>query len=245
MKQRIKAMSLLLAMLILGCAFAGCGGKAIDANTGAKEYDVEIAGAEATQPVSVPTEVPTPDPNEIRYFEGGELEAIIARNEYSSDERRIFVESALSLVGKVTYFWGGKSYSMGPDPAWGEMRKVTSPGDPTTGQTIPYGLDCSGFILWCGIQLGHGNNWASKNIGEGTWHQWQRSEAVDMSELRPGDIAFKYAYPGADTNHIGIVVGFLENGEPVMAHCSSTAGKVVVSTAADTFSIYRKLNFMD
>lgn len=77
-----------------------------------------------------------------------------ARSEYSTEAQRTLAESALMLVGKVNYFWGGKSYTVGWDDRWGKPAEVTSPGHSTSGTTIPYGLDCSGFVLWCYIQLG-------------------------------------------------------------------------------------------
>jgi len=61
-----------------------------------------------------------------------------------SKERRAVVEQALSLVGKVNYFWGGKSLAFGWDDRWGQLAKVTADGSSTTGTYRPYGLDCSG-----------------------------------------------------------------------------------------------------
>ena len=59
-------------------------------------------------------------------------------------ERRAVVETACRLVGKVNYFWGGKSLVIGWDSRWGELRQVTAAGSSTTGTYRPYGLDCSG-----------------------------------------------------------------------------------------------------
>ena len=41
-----------------------------------------------------------------------------------SPERRAVVETACKLVGKVTYFWGGKSRVIGWDSRWGTLQKV-------------------------------------------------------------------------------------------------------------------------
>ena len=57
-------------------------------------------------------------------------------------------QSALSQVGRVGYFWGGKSLRMGPDPRWGMLTRVTSAGSDTSGLLLPYGLDCSGLVSW-------------------------------------------------------------------------------------------------
>lgn len=61
-----------------------------------------------------------------------------------SMERRMVVTYALALVGKVDYFWGGKSLMLGWDDRWGELTEVTAEGSATTGTEQPYGLDCSG-----------------------------------------------------------------------------------------------------
>lgn len=61
-----------------------------------------------------------------------------------SPERRAVIKTACSLVGKVNYFWGGKSLVMGWDSRWGTMQKVTADGSSSTGTYRPYGLDCSG-----------------------------------------------------------------------------------------------------
>ena len=85
---------------------------------------------------------------EYRILDDAEIQQMSARSEYSTEAQRTLAESALMLVGKVNYFWGGKSYTVGWDDRWGKPAEVTSPGHSTSGTTIPYGLDCSGFVLW-------------------------------------------------------------------------------------------------
>ncbi len=65
-----------------------------------------------------------------------------------SPERRAVVETACQLVGKLNYFWGGKSLVLGWDDRWGTLRQVTAAGSPTTGTYRPYGMDCSGYVDW-------------------------------------------------------------------------------------------------
>ena len=50
-----------------------------------------------------------------------------------SPERRAAVETACKLVGKVNYFWGGKSLVIGWDSRWGTLREVTAAGNSTSG----------------------------------------------------------------------------------------------------------------
>lgn len=53
-------------------------------------------------------------------------------------QRQAVVELALSLEGKVPYFWGGKSLTIGWDDRWGTSKKVTAPGNSSAGQYRPY-----------------------------------------------------------------------------------------------------------
>ena len=42
------------------------------------------------------------------------------------EERVNVISAAYSLVGKVGYFWGGKSTVIGEDPGWGTSEKVSA-----------------------------------------------------------------------------------------------------------------------
>ena len=148
---------------------------------------------------------------------------------------RAVTESAVSLVGKVHYFWGGKYDKFGPDPSWGEPRTVTSEGSANTGKELPWGLDCSGFVTWAFIQAGY----TAGEIGHGTWNQWFASNEISLLELRPGDLVFQNPYPGSGGNHVGICVGRL-NGQPVAAHCSSAEDNVVVTYVSGIFNYARR-----
>ena len=65
-----------------------------------------------------------------------------------SEARREVVLTAYQLLGKVHYFWGGKSLIIGWDSRWGMPMKVTAEGSSTTGTVRPFGLDCSGMVDW-------------------------------------------------------------------------------------------------
>ena len=43
-----------------------------------------------------------------------------------SEERVNVIAAAYSLVGKVGYFWGGKSTVIGMDPSWGAVQQVSA-----------------------------------------------------------------------------------------------------------------------
>ena len=141
------------------------------------------------------------------------------------------VEAAESLVGKVNYFWGGKSLAMGWDERFGRDMEVTSPGSSSTGTIRPFGLDCSGFVTWVFVNAGMPAETIESTIGHGTTAQWNVSTSIPASTAMLGDFAF-LATPGTrKVNHIGIVVGRKADGQIVVAHCSSGANNVSIATA--------------
>ena len=147
-----------------------------------------------------------------------------------SERRRAVVEKAYSLLGKVNYFWGGKSSAIGWDSRWGKPTRVTAAGSRTTGTIRPYGLDCSGFVDWVfnnslGYVIGHGGGAAS---------QHDYCKPISWSEAQPGDLVF---YPG-DT-HVGVFVGKDSNGDPLIIHCASSQNNVVLTGLQGFVSIGR------
>lgn len=147
-----------------------------------------------------------------------------------SAQRKAVVEKAYSLLGKVNYFWGGKSSAIGWDSRWGKPTRVTAAGSRTTGTIRPYGLDCSGFVDWVfnnslGYVIGHGGGAAS---------QHDYCKPISWSEAQPGDLVF---YPG-DT-HVGVFVGKDSNGDPLIIHCASSQNNVVLTGLQGFVSIGR------
>lgn len=152
-------------------------------------------------------------------------------------ERKEMVEIAKSIVGKVNYFWGGKSNAINWDNRWGKYQEVTSPGSSTTGTQRLFGLDCSGYVSWVFINMGL----PIETIGHGTTAQWNASTSIPDSSVMPGDLAFLAAPGTRKVNHIGIVVSKEEDGDILVAHCSSGANKVVITTAESVgFLFYRR-----
>ena len=93
-----------------------------------------------------------------------------------SEERVAIVAAACSLIGKVGYFWGGKSYAIGWDGRWGEQQTVSVSGSKSSGTVRSYGLDCSGFVAWAYC---NGLDGEDAGIGSHTTTQWNASEMVD------------------------------------------------------------------
>ena len=65
-----------------------------------------------------------------------------------SPERRAVLETACRLVGKVNYFWGGKSSTIGWDDRWGTLQKVTARVALPPGPTGPLAWTAPDF--WTG-----------------------------------------------------------------------------------------------
>lgn len=149
-----------------------------------------------------------------------------------SPEREAVVRTACSLVGKVNYFWGGKSLVLGWDSHWGQLRQVTAAGSSTTGTYRPYGMDCSGFVDW----VFYNQSGGSYIIGHGGGATMQHSYCTDIpwTDAQPGDLVF---YP--DNSHVGIVGGWDANGELLIIHCASGYNNVVITGKEGFTSIGR------
>ena len=162
--------------------------------------------------------------------------------EYMPDDliinRDLIVEKSESLVGKVNYFWGGKSSALDWDNRWGTQVEVTSVGSLSTGQIKSFGLDCSGYVTWVFINMGLNVESINETIGHGTTNQWNLSTSINASSILKGDLAF-LAGPGTrKVNHVGIVVGKDGDGSILVAHCSSGPNNIVITKAEDTGFIY-------
>ena len=128
--------------------------------------------------------------------------------------REKFLRNALSLVGKVKYYFGGESTAYGWDPQWGQPA-------PTTNQWYSYnlekgrttwGLDCSEFIQWVY------RNTFNEEYADGVKGQWNMANEgagkVNISNPQPGDLAVT-----SDLGHIGIYLYTNDSGQKVYVHC--------------------------
>ena len=149
-----------------------------------------------------------------------------------SPEREAMVRTACSLVGKVNYFWGGKSLVIGWDARWGELRQVTAAGSSTTGTYRPYGLDCSGFVDWVFYNATGGQYIIGHGGGASAQHSY--CTPISWDDALTGDLVF---YPG--DSHVGIVGGRDENGNLLVIHCASGYNNVVITGKKGFTSIGR------
>ena len=147
-----------------------------------------------------------------------------------SEERVNVISAAYSLVGKVGYFWGGKSRVIGWDSSWGTAATVSAGGSKSSGTTRAYGLDCSGFVTWAFVN-GYKDTEKGDAIGEGTTDQWEHCETINAQDAQPGDLVFQRGPEGGSNNHVGILVGQTDEGDWIAVHCSSGQNGVVVGEA--------------
>ena len=159
-------------------------------------------------------------------------EVLLNLPEDLSPEREAVIRAACSLVGKVNYFWGGKSLVLGWDSRWGRLTEVTAAGSSTTGTYRPYGLDCSGFVDWVFYNATGGEY----IIGHGGGAMMQHSYCTSISwaEAQIGDLVF---YP--EDTHVGIVWGWDESGNILIVHCAFSANNVVITGREGFTSIGR------
>lgn len=146
--------------------------------------------------------------------------------------RKAVVETAVQLVGRVSYFWGGKSLTLGWDDRWGVPTKVTAAGSGSTGTVRPFGLDCSGFVDWTFYNATDGSYYPGRGGGAATQHSYCTN--ISWSDAQPGDLVF---YP--DDSHVGIVGGKDADGNLLIVHCSGGANGVVITGAAGFTSVAR------
>ena len=143
--------------------------------------------------------------------------------------RESIVLTAYQLLGKVTYFWGGKSLILGWDSRWGTPTTVTAPGSGSTGKVLPFGLDCSGFVDWTFYNATSGAYLPGRGGGAASQHGYCTN--IAWSDALPGDLVFY-----ADDSHVGIVCGYDSVGNLLVIHCSGGQNGVVV-TGREGFAV--------
>jgi len=154
-----------------------------------------------------------------------------------SPARKELMRAALSLVGRVPYFWGGKSPA-GWNDEWNTPKLVTATGSSSTGTLRPYGLDCSGFTDWTyKTALGVG-------LPAGSAGQWGGSTAISEAELKPGDLGFQDKPSPFTTNHVLLFAGRDSSGKKLWVHCNADTGGVALNSPTYV-KYYRRVNGVD
>ena len=63
---------------------------------------------------------------------------------------------------------------------------------------------------------------------------------MDKIQLKPGDVGLE-STPGSKTNHIGIFVGYADNGRAKWVHCEGAPSNTVVCNTTNCFKVYYKM----
>ena len=140
-----------------------------------------------------------------------------------SGNRKQVIKTALSLVGMVPYYYGGKPHNTGWNDNW------WSTVEPDHKGRRKAGLDCSGYVQWVFATAGfNGGNLDGSLTSTGSISKLQY---ITKDELQPGDIGLKYQ---GDSRHTGIYMG-----NDTWIHCSSS-GTVVVAPGYSGFPTYKR-----
>lgn len=129
------------------------------------------------------------------------------------DVRKTIVTTALSLLGKVPYEWGGKADKPGYDTKWWSYNSENG---------LQHGLDCSGFVQWVYLTSGFDRGVLNQVVSTSAILK-SNMKKVNKSELKPGDVGVTNR-PNGRINHCGVYLG-----DDLWIHCSSSFKTVVVS----------------
>lgn len=158
-----------------------------------------------------------------------EIEAYMAQLPADlSQTRKDIIRFALSSVGKVPYYWGGKPSA--PNYAANSFGVLITPD--YKGRVYK-GLDCSGWINWVywsatGRRLPYESTSGLAAIGT----------KIQRNELQPGDIIVR---TGADA-HVIMFLGWTADGQILCIHESSASvNNVTVAVRDANWAYYRRL----
>ncbi|GLC79765.1 NlpC/P60 family protein [Lacrimispora brassicae] len=145
-----------------------------------------------------------------------------------SEDRRKLIHYALSSVGRVPYYWGGKPGSAGYEKNY--FGSLVSPDE--KGRSMK-GLDCSGWVSWV--------YWSALNkrlSWESTGGLVSCGTSAQRNDLQPGDIILKTG----DDAHVVMFLCWESNGNMTVIHESSAlVNNVTVSTMDANWPYCRKL----
>ena len=146
----------------------------------------------------------------------------------ASKERKDLVRFALTSVGRVPYYWGGKPGAPGYEP--NRFGIVVSPDE--DGRFLK-GLDCSGWVSWV-----YWSATGSRLAGESTSNQIHCGRAVSKGELQPGDVCIRLG----SRAHIVMFLGWTDDGQMLcIQETSGNINNVEVGICAADWPYYRRL----
>lgn len=143
-----------------------------------------------------------------------------------SEERKNVIHFALTTVGKVPYYYGGKAGKQG----------LTGNGFGKTIAERDYkgrnrkGLDCSGFAQWA-YWTGADN---PLDFASSTQELITKGRKIKRSELEPGDLVIQ---PGGES-HVVLFLTWTKEGKMLAIHENATAGNVSVDEVYANYPYY-------
>lgn len=148
--------------------------------------------------------------------------------EDASRQRKDFVRYALTSVGKIPYYWGGKPSA--PGYIGNGFGSLTVPDE--DGRLLK-GLDCSGWINWVYWSV------TGKGLGaQSTGTLLGCGSPVARDELLPGDICIRFN-PMA---HVVIFLGWTEEGNMLcIQETTGNSNNVEVGTVTSNWESYRRI----
>lgn len=145
-----------------------------------------------------------------------------------SSERKNVIYHALTAVGKVPYYYGGKANTQGLE---GNHFGKTISRD-YKGRNKK-GLDCSGFVQWA--------YWSGAenplDFASSTKELIGKGNKIKRSELIPGDLIIQ---PSGES-HVVMFLAWTEEGQMLAIHENSTAGTVSVDEVSANYPYYRSI----
>ena len=148
--------------------------------------------------------------------------------EDASRQRKDFVRYALTSVGKIPYYWGGKPSA--PGYTGNGFGSLTVPAE--DGRLLK-GLDCSGWINWVYWSV------TGKGLGaQSTGTLLGCGSPVARDELLPGDICIRFN-PMA---HVVIFLGWTAEGNMLcIQETTGNSNNVEVGTVTSNWESYRRI----
>lgn len=148
--------------------------------------------------------------------------------EDASRQRKDFVRYALTSVGKIPYYWGGKPSA--PGYTGNGFGSLTVPDEDVR---LLKGLDCSGWINWVYWSV------TGKGLGaQSTGTLLGCGSPVARDELLPGDICIRFN-PMA---HVVIFLGWTAEGNMLcIQETTGNSNNVEVGTVTSNWESYRRI----
>lgn len=148
--------------------------------------------------------------------------------EDTSALRRELVQFALTSVGRVPYYWGGKPHAPGYEAnRFGVLTAADEDG------RFLKGLDCSGWINWV-----YWSVTGERLAGESTSTLASCGRAITRDQLLPGDICIR---PGENA-HVVMFLGWTADGQMLcLQETSGNINNVEVGIVKPEWPSYRRL----